>query len=60
MQWEDVTQEGLYKMLLPFGLNTKAIDRYVVAQSRQAIEVEDPLRLVSASVVPDCLSCLRK
>ena len=44
---EDVTQEGLHRLLLRFGINTAVVDRYVVAQSRQAVEVQDPLRLVA-------------
>ena len=45
--WEDVTQEELHRLLLRFGINTAVVDRYVVAQSRQAVEVQDPLRLVA-------------
>jgi len=41
-----VLQEELHELLLPYGLNTKAIDRYVVTQQRQAVAVADPVALV--------------
>ena len=53
--WEDVTQEGLHRLLLRFGINTAVVDRYVVAQSRQAVEVQDPLRLVAHLEVGGCI-----
>jgi hypothetical protein len=39
-------QEELHQTLLPYGINTKAVDRYVVTQQRQALAVADPVALV--------------
>jgi hypothetical protein len=41
-----ITQDDLHSTLLPYGINTKAIDRYVVTQQRQALAVADPVALV--------------
>ncbi|GAX80032.1 hypothetical protein CEUSTIGMA_g7471.t1 [Chlamydomonas eustigma] len=42
-----VSQEELYHHLILFGINTKVIERFVVMQSRQAVDVQDPLRLLN-------------
>ncbi|KAG1668630.1 hypothetical protein FOA52_002483 [Chlamydomonas sp. UWO 241] len=45
--WRQLTQDQLHDLLLPLGINTKAVDRYVVTQARQAVDVQDPLGLVA-------------
>jgi hypothetical protein len=57
--WRQLTQDQLHDLLLPLGINTKAVDRYVVTQARQAVDVQDPLGLVSKPrVLPfPCTAC---
>uniref|UniRef100_A0A7S3VII4 RecF/RecN/SMC N-terminal domain-containing protein n=1 Tax=Dunaliella tertiolecta TaxID=3047 RepID=A0A7S3VII4_DUNTE len=44
--WIPVSQAELHRTLLAYGINTQAIDRYVVTQQRQALAVADPVALV--------------
>lgn len=41
-----ILQDELHALLLPLGINTQVVDRYVVTQSRQAVAVQDPVALV--------------
>ncbi|KAF8068237.1 dscc1 [Scenedesmus sp. PABB004] len=44
--WAPVSQAELQAVLARHGLQTAALDRFIVAQSRQAVDVGDPVRLV--------------
>lgn len=44
-RWAAVSQDELRRLLKPLGIDTGAVDRFVVAQSRQAVDVADPLLL---------------
>lgn len=47
-QYGRLLQEQLHALLLPWGINTKAVDRYVVSQQSQAVAAaSDPVALVS-------------
>ena len=43
--WRPATTETVRAALAPFGIQTEAIDRLVVTQHRQAVAVQDPVRL---------------
>ncbi|PRW44928.1 nuclear condensin complex subunit isoform A [Chlorella sorokiniana] len=44
-QWQAVTPASLHDLLAPFGIQTEAVDRFVVTQHRQAVSVQDPAQL---------------
>ncbi|GAB4817139.1 hypothetical protein N2152v2_004185 [Parachlorella kessleri] len=44
-RWTPVSPEVLRQQLAEFGIQTQAIDRMVVTQHRQAVNVQDPVKL---------------
>eukprot|EP00955_Chlamydomonas_euryale_P051943 355021-Chlamydomonas_euryale.AAC.6 len=45
--WKVVSASQLHDLLMEFGINTDHTFRIIVTQSKQAVEVHDPLKLVS-------------
>lgn len=48
LPWVNLDSVDLQALLMRFGINTQIVDRYIVTQSKQAVEVQDPVRLVSS------------